>query len=83
MMTDSSKYPSFLWLWWRRKSFYVRRQPYKWFVLVILGILFCITRIANPFSSQYTKIPINQNVQWDSISEMLETKEKVNIHFIL
>jgi hypothetical protein len=74
----SSKHPSPLWLWWRRRAFYLRRIPFIWFVFLFIFILFFLTTIPNPFSSKYTKIPINQDVQWNRLSEVLQMKEVVN-----
>jgi len=68
-----------LWLWWRRHSFNTRRLRIKWIIFLCVCILLFII-IPNPFSSKYSKILLDsQDVQWNSISELLETKEKVNI----
>jgi len=72
--------PSPLWLWWRRQSFYFRRLRCKWCVFLCICIPFLFI-IPNPFSSQYAKIPINQDVQWSSISELLQKKATVDIFF--
>ncbi|CAF1524200.1 unnamed protein product [Rotaria sordida] len=76
-MLYSSKRPSVVWLWWRRKSFYLRRLPIKKIIFVFICILLLILQIPNPFSSIYKRIPINQNVQWDSINGILEMKQNI------
>ncbi|CAF1396090.1 unnamed protein product [Rotaria sordida] len=76
-MLNSSKHPSVVWLWWRRKSFYLRRLPFKKIIFVFICILLLILQIPNPFSSIYKRIPINQNVQWDSINGILEMKQNI------
>ncbi|CAF2504501.1 unnamed protein product [Rotaria sp. Silwood2] len=76
-MIHSSKHSSVIWLWWRRKSFYLRRLPCIKIIFLFLCFLLLITQIPNPFSSIYQRIPLNQNMQWNSISEILEMKENV------
>jgi hypothetical protein len=73
------KHSSPLWLWWRRHSFNIRRMGIRWIIFFCICILFFIIT-PNPFSSKYSKIFIDsQDAQWNSISELLERKEKVNI----
>jgi hypothetical protein len=77
-MRRSSYGPSIIRLWWRRQLFNIRTIRIKWIVLLCFCIPF-IFLIPNPFSSQYRKISINQDVQWNSISGLLQAKTTVNI----
>jgi len=79
-MKHSSNGRSSIWLWWRRKSFYLRTIRIKWILLPCFFIPFLFL-IPNPFSSQYSKISIYQDVQWNSISELLQAKATVDILF--
>jgi hypothetical protein len=78
MMRSSYLQPSVR-LWWRRQVFYLRRLPFKWFVLVLICILLLITNVPNPFSSKYTRISIIQDEQWDNINELIQIKEQVDV----
>jgi hypothetical protein len=64
--------------WWRRHAFYLRRLSVKWIVFVCVCMIVLIRTIPNPFSSEYERIFIDQNVQWNRIGELLKTKETVN-----
>jgi hypothetical protein len=81
MMKRSSNTRSSFRLWWRRQSFYFRRLPCKWVVFLCICVLYSLTIIPNPFSSEYTRISINQDVEWNSISEILQAKETVGLLF--
>ncbi|CAF4421125.1 unnamed protein product, partial [Adineta steineri] len=76
-MRRPSKQQSFFWLWWRRKSFYLRTRPLKWFIVLVFAISFIIIISPNPFSSDYDKISLNQEIQWDSVAEILQLKEQI------
>ncbi|CAF5217801.1 unnamed protein product, partial [Rotaria magnacalcarata] len=73
----SSKHTHMLWLWWRRQSFYLRRISVMKIIFLLLCIIFLLRKLPNPFSSQYSRISINQNVQWDSISGILAMKKNI------
>ncbi|CAF3191929.1 unnamed protein product [Rotaria socialis] len=76
----SSKQTSMLWLWWRRQSFYLRRISVTKTIFLLLCAIFLLRKLPNPFSSQYSRISINQDVQWDSISEILTMKKNMLLH---
>ena len=65
-------------LWWRRQLFRFQRLSFIWFIGAFICILFLIIISPNPFSSQYSRIHINQNVEWDNVQELLQLKEQVN-----
>jgi len=79
----SSYHKSPIRLWWRRQIFYFRRLSPIWLIGVSICILFLIIIAVKPFSSQYSRITINQNIQWDNINEILQIKEQVNHRKIL
>ncbi|UJR08741.1 hypothetical protein I4U23_012998 [Adineta vaga] len=77
MIRYSSQHPSSLWLWWRRKSYYIQTIRVKWILYLLLAILFVLILVPNPFSSRYVKISFRQDIQWYSISEILQEKDKI------
>jgi hypothetical protein len=79
----SSYHKSPLRLWWRRQIFHFRRLSPIWLLGISICILFIILIVLKPFSSQYRRTAINQNVQWDNINEILQIKEQVNRQEIL
>ncbi|CAF1036651.1 unnamed protein product [Adineta steineri] len=61
-------------LWWRRQQlFRYRRISFIWFIFVFI----CILIVPNPFSAEYSRIAINQDIQWNSINETLQIKEQI------
>ncbi len=64
-------------LWWRRQVFRLRRFSPIWFILTIISILFLLIFVPNPFSARYTRIPRNQDVEWNNVNEILQIKEQV------
>ncbi|CAF2488371.1 unnamed protein product [Rotaria sp. Silwood2] len=64
-------------LWWRRQLFRLRRVSRMWFVIVFICTLFLIIMVPNPFSAQYSRIPIDQDVHWKNVKEILEVKAQV------
>ncbi len=77
-MIRSSNTPSPLRRWWRRQAFYRRRLSTKWIVFLFVCMILLIRTIPNPFSSEYERKFLDQDVPWNRISELLETKETVN-----
>lgn len=75
----SSKTPSKLRLWWRRQAFHLRQLSAVKVILLLLFFIILIRKIPNPFSSNYAKIPIDQNIRWDGVSELIQLKQNVNI----
>ncbi|CAM4752293.1 unnamed protein product [Rotaria magnacalcarata] len=64
-------------LMWRRQIFRLRRISPIWFVIVVTCVLFLIIHVPNPFSARYNRIPIDQDVQWNNVREILELKEDI------
>ena len=62
----------------RQISFFIRHLSCKWILLILICLIFSIAYIPNPFASEYSSIRIVQNVEWNSIKELLETKERLN-----
>jgi hypothetical protein len=74
-----SYYKSYVRLWWRRQVFHLRQLSSIWFFLAFICILCLITIEPNPFSSQYSPIPIDQDVYWNNVNELLTVKEQVRL----
>jgi hypothetical protein len=68
-------------LWWRRQTFRLRQLPSIWFFLIFICILCLIILVPNPFSARYRRIPIEQNVYWNSVDELWKAKEEVRLSF--
>jgi hypothetical protein len=66
-------------LWWRRQVFRLRQLSSIWLVLIIICILCLITITPNPFSAQYSRIPIDQDVHWNNVDELLKVKDQVRL----
>jgi hypothetical protein len=64
-------------LWWRRQVFRFRQLSPIWLVLVFICILCLISIGPNPFSAQYSRIPIDQDVYWNNVNELLKVKDQV------
>ncbi|CAF5099203.1 unnamed protein product, partial [Rotaria sp. Silwood1] len=72
-----SYHKSYIRLWWRRQVFRFRRLSPIWFVIIFTCILFLIIMVPNPFSAQYRRISIDQDVHWKNVKEILEVKEQI------
>ena len=67
--------------WRRRQRFYLRHSPLHWLCpccsLVILLLLLVVLLLPNPFSSEYEKIVLRQEVHWQTLGDLLQLKAKV------
>lgn len=66
-------------LWWRRRIFYLRQRSPLWIVLLLICVLLICMLVPNPFSAWYKPRALNQDVQWQSIDELLQVKERVGV----
>ncbi|UJR37457.1 hypothetical protein I4U23_030160 [Adineta vaga] len=60
-------------IWWCRQLFRILRLSVLWFICILI----CIILTPNLFSSQYNRISIDDDVQWDGIKEILQIKEQI------
>ncbi|CAF0783482.1 unnamed protein product [Adineta ricciae] len=58
---------------WCRQSVRLLRISILWLICTLI----CIILAPSLFSSQYNRISINDNVQWDGISEILHLKDQI------
>lgn len=79
IMHYSSK-KSFIRLWWRRQLFWLRHLSPLWLFISLIVILNTVFVVPNPFSAEYSRIPLDQDVLWDNVNEILEAKEQVRHH---
>jgi len=64
-------------LWWRRQTYRLRQLSVTWFFLTLICTLFLIISVPNPFSAEYSRLPIDQDAHWDNVNELLTIKERV------
>ena len=65
--------------WRNRYIFYLRTLSFHWIWVFVLFCTFLsiIVRIPNPFSYEYERFSLRQEVQWKTIDDLLQTKAKV------
>ena len=76
-MPSSFHRPSRVHLWARRYAFYLRRLPCVWVLAAVCGCLLLIVTVPNPFAARYSRTSLRQDVQWESIQEILQVKDQV------